>query len=134
MVLLFESRHGCLLTRAEGIGLPLGVGARGIRGVQLRASFVNTANQEGDTIGSGHRLALAAFVALTEVDGDVGDGLSDGLHSHRLVEVEGVVLRLHTTVVNQDAGVAHDTTHGTSNMAVDFDEFLAALRSHLELG
>ena len=85
----------------------------------MGAIVINASHQEGDTIGAGHRFALGAFVALTEVDGKIADSFSYLFNCHWLSVVESVVLRLDSGVVNQDASVSDDATHSASAMSVN---------------
>ena len=126
MILLFQGRHGRLLTSANGVSLPFSVGARGVRRVKLWASFINSSNQESHTIGPGHGFSLAAFVSLTEVDSEVRDRLGNGFDSHGLIEVECVVRGLYAAMIDENAGITNDSTHGTSTMTVHLDKLFAA--------
>lgn len=80
MILLLDVGHSCLTTRADGTCLPLQEGARGVSLIELRAILVDTGDQESDTIGACHGLTLLSLVALTEVDGQIADSLSDLLN------------------------------------------------------
>ena len=127
MVLILERGHGRLLASTDGIGLPLSVGARWVGAVQLRTPLlVHSANEEGHTVGPRHRLPLTSLIALTKVDSEVRDRLSDGFDPHGLIEVKGMVLSLYAAVVDKDASITHDSTHGAGAMTVHLDEFLTA--------
>ena len=134
VILFFQRRHGSLLTSTNRIGLPFSVGARWVCRVKLWATLIHTSEQQSDTVGSGHGLSLAAFVSLTEVDSNVGDALSDRFDTHGFIEVEGVVLSLHTAMVDKNTGITNDSTHGAGAMAVHFDELFAAGLWYHELG
>ena len=126
VILFFQRRHGCLLTCTNCIGLPFSVGAGWVCRIELWATLIHATNQECDTVWPGHRLPLAAFVALSEVDSDVRDALSDRFDAHWLIEVEGVVLSLYTAMVDKNTGITNDSTHGAGAMTVHFDELFTA--------
>ena len=134
VILFFQRRHGCLLTCTNCIGLPFSVGAGWVCRIKLWATLIHATNQECDTVWPGHRLPLAAFVALSEVDSDVRDALSDRFDTHWLIEVESVVLSFHSAMVDENTGITHNSTHGASTMTVHFDELFAASLWHHELG
>ena len=119
VVLLLDVGHGGLTTAADSASLPLKEGARGVSLVKLRTAFVDTSNEQGHTVGAGHRLALLTFVALSEVDGEITHSLGDLLDGHSLAVVETVVLSLHSSVVNEDAGITHNATHRAAAVTVD---------------
>ena len=100
MILFFQGCHGGLLTCTDRIGLPFSVGAGRVCRVELWATLIHATDQKCDTVGPGHWLPLAAFVALSEVDSEVRDALSDRFDAHWLIEVEGVVLSLYAAVVD----------------------------------
>ena len=127
MVLILERGHGRLLAGTDGIGLPLSVGARWVGAVQLRTLLlVHSANEEGHTVGPRHRLPLTSLVALTKVDSEVRDRLSDGFDPHRLIEVKGMVLSLYTAMIDENTSITDDSTHSTGTMTVHLDKFLTA--------
>ena len=134
VILFFQRRHGCLLTCTNCIGLPFSVGAGWVCRIELWATLIHATNQECDTVWPGHRLPLAAFVALSEVDSDVRDRLGDGLDVHWLVVVEGMILGFNAGVVDENAGVSDDSAHGTGAVPVDFDQLLARSGRDLKLG
>ena len=76
----------------------------------MTTSFVKVdlpSKEHGDTERSGHDSSV--IVRVSELDGQVGDGLSHGLHLHLLVVGEPVVLTLHPGSVNQSLGVSSQT-------------------------
>lgn len=122
MILLLNVGHRSLTTAADGTGLPLQEGTRGVGLIELRAVLVHTGNQKCHTIRTSHRLALLAFVSLTEVDSQVTDSLGNLFNSHGLGVVETMVLCLNASMINQDAGITNDTTHCTTTVSVDLYE------------
>ena len=124
MVSVFKGAHGSLVTTSDCVGLPLRVGTGRIGLEKLWAVFVHTANEEGNTVGTSHWLSLLTLVALSKVNSEVRDSLSDRLDSHGLIKVERVVLGLDSSVVDQDSCVAHDTAHGTRAVTINLYELL----------
>ena len=124
MILLLQSRQGSLLAATNSICLPLRVSSRWISREELRSILIDSSNEQCNSIRSSHWLPLTALVSLTEVDGQIGDGLSDWLDSHWLIEVECVILGLHSGVVDQDASIADDTAHGTCTVVVNLHQLL----------
>lgn len=61
---------------------------------------------------------------LGEVEGEVADGLRQGLHPDGLVVREAVVLRLHPRVVDEGAGVGHEPRHGRADVRVHLHDLL----------
>ena len=63
-------------------------------------------------------------VRVAKLDGQVGDGLRDGLHLEGLVVHEPVVLRLHPGTLHQHLGVGGEAGEGERAVAVDLDDLL----------
>ena len=63
-------------------------------------------------------------VRVAKLDGQVGDGLRDGLHLEGLVVHEPVVLRLHPGALHQHLGVGGEAGEGERAVAVDLDDLL----------
>ena len=60
-----------------------------------------------DTEWSRHHSTIV--IRVSELDGEVGHSLGNGLHLHLLVVGEPVVLTLHPGSVNQSLGVGRQT-------------------------
>ena len=58
MEVVLDGGHSSLLTGANGISLPLGVGTRGIGLEKLGALGIDTSDEESNTVGTTHGLAL----------------------------------------------------------------------------
>jgi hypothetical protein len=137
MVLLLNECHCGLSTRADCACLPLKERAGGVCLEQLGTTLIDSSNKQGDSVWSGHWLALLAFIAFTEVDSKVTDGLCDLLNSHRLCIVEAMILSFHTSVINQDASITNDSTHCTYTVSVNLNVFtliITYLNQFLRLG
>jgi hypothetical protein len=119
VILLLNEGHCGLPTAANGASLPLQEGARRISLVKLRAIIVDSGNQESDTIGASHRLALLAFIAFTEIDGKIADSLGDLFNGHGLGIIESVILSFNSGVIDQNTSISNDTTHSASAMSID---------------
>ena len=63
-------------------------------------------------------------VRVSKLDGQVGDGLRDGLHLERLVVGEPVVLRLHSGPLHQHLGVCGEAGEGERAVLVHLDYLL----------
>jgi hypothetical protein len=86
--------------------------------------LIDTTDKESDTVGSGHRSTLWAFVTFTEMDGNIRDRLCDSFDTHGLIEVEWVVLGFNSGVINENSSVTNDTGHGADAVTIDLNQLL----------
>jgi len=54
--------------------------------------------------------------------------LRQGFYSNRLVIGKAVVLRFDASMVHESTSIGHQTTHGSSNVTVDFRNLFYGLR------
>jgi hypothetical protein len=73
-------------------------------------------------------LMLAYLAIFTETEGKIGYALRGALHSHRLVVVEPMALRLDARMVNHGAAVAGETRHCTTDVTIDLHNLLHTVR------
>ena len=112
VVLLLESLLDGLAVRADGDGLPLVGGSRGVRLEQAgRPALVDTTDEQGHT----ERPCTASLGVLLDV---VGDGLCQALDGHRLFVPEPFDLCLSAGEVDQLAGIRGVARAGDAEVVV----------------
>ena len=133
MVLFLQSWQSSLLSTTNGICLPLRVSTRWVSGVKLWSLIINSTDQKSNSVWSCHWFSLTSLVAFSEVNGQVWDGLSDWLDSHWFIEVESVILSFNSCMVNQNASITHNSTHGACAVSIKFNQLLTLWIGHDEL-
>jgi len=91
--------------------------------IQTRTILIITRNQQRDTKRPTHD-ALLALSTLTKPQRQITYRLRAALHAQWLGVVESVVLALDTRVLDHATGIGLQSRHGTSDVAVDFDNLL----------
>jgi len=91
--------------------------------IQTRAILIVSRNQQRHTEWPTHN-ALLALSTLAEPQRQVAYRLRAALDSQRLVVVESVVLALDTRMLDHASCIGLQTRHGTSDVAVYFDNLL----------
>jgi hypothetical protein len=119
VVLLLDEGHRCLTATADGTGLPLQEGARGVCLEELGAVLVNAGYKEGHTVGTSHGLTLLSLVAFSEVNCEVTDGLCDLFNGHRFCVIKAVILGFNASMIYQDACISDNATHSASTVSVN---------------
>ena len=89
-----------LLSCSDSLSLVLDHCARWVGLVNARSSLVYSSDQECHSVWARHWLLLGGRITLTEVESEVGNGLSESFHGNRLEISVSVVEGFDSTVLN----------------------------------
>lgn len=89
-----------LLSCSDTLGFVLDHCARWVSLVNARSPLVYSSDQQCHSVWARHRLLLGGRITLTEVESEVRNSLSEGLHGNRLEISVSVVEGFDSTVLN----------------------------------
>lgn len=92
--------------------------------VDARSPFVDSGDEECDSVGPGHGFLFGGGVSLSEVECEIGDGLGECLDCDGLEIGISMIQSLNSSVFDEGTSIGDDTTGGTTDMGVDLEDFL----------
>mmetsp|Transcript_9861 Transcript_9861/g.18009 ORF Transcript_9861/g.18009 Transcript_9861/m.18009 type:complete len:225 (+) Transcript_9861:905-1579(+) len=114
-----------LATSSNCLGLVSDKSTTWIRKVQLRPfQFIVPGQQERHTKRTGHSFRGVTVASLTKTQCQITHRLCEWLNSDGFVVRESMILRFYTSMIDQGFGIGDESTHGSTNMAVNLGDFL----------
>lgn len=101
---------------------------------QLRTLFINSSNQQGHSewsrllvsvaFGGTHHQGVVVLDRLSKPQSQITDCLGTALDSNLFIIGEIVHLTSHSSMIHHCPRIGRQSRHGTSDMRVDFHDFL----------